>query len=36
MTGMYNRKKWVSIVIWVVVVGMVLSLVGFGIATLVS
>lgn len=36
MAAMHNRKKWVSIVIWVVVIGMVLSLVGFGIVTLVS
>jgi hypothetical protein len=33
---MRNQKKWVGIVIWVVVIGMVLSLVGFGIALLGS
>ena len=34
--AMGNQKKWVSTVIWIVVVGMVLSLVGLGFAALGS
>lgn len=34
MAGMHNQKKWVAGVIWFVVAGMVLSLVGLAFVSL--